>query len=157
MKILSEIKSQQLAARKARKDRVAINLLTVLLSEVERIGRDKGRETTDEEAVLGVRRMLKSNAELMGILEAQERSKKNYEAWKEAQAEKKILKSFLPTQLDKEETAFAVAEAVVNVGATSPRDMGKIMKKLKDRHGTKIDMKLASGLVQKYTFIIEPH
>jgi len=151
MSLLSEIKAQQLAARKARsqEDKVTIALLTVLLSEVERIGKDKGRETTDEEAVLGVRRMLKNNAELIGILESQERSEKSYKAWKEAKREKEILESFLPAQLNEGNTVFAIRTACTKVGATSMRDMGKIMKELKDQHGTSINMKLASDLIKK--------
>jgi len=148
MSLLSEIRSQQLAVRKARKDEITINLLTVLLGEVERIGKDKQREATDEEAILAIRRMLKSNSETISILEGFPRETRSTELMK-AKDEKIILESFLPTQLDYHETTDAVTKALISVGATSPREIGKVMKELKDKHGTSINMKLASGLVKK--------
>ena len=148
MSLLSEIKAQQLAARKARKDGIVINLLTVLLGEVERIGKDKQRETTDEEAILAIRRMLKSNSETILILEDFPRETRSTELMK-AKDEKIILESFLPTQLDEAQTLTAVMAAISTVDAISLKDMGKIMGWLKAEHGTSINMKLASDTVKE--------
>lgn len=148
MSLLSEIRSQQLAARKARKDGIAINLLTVLLGEVERIGKDKQRETTDEEAILAIRRMLKSNSETILILEDFPRETRSTELMK-AKDEKIILESFLPTQLDEAQTLTAVMAAISTVDAISLKDIGKIMGWLKAEHGTSINMKLASDTVKE--------
>lgn len=148
MSLLSEIRSQQLAARKARKDRIAINLLTVLLGEVERIGKDKQRDTTDEEAILAIRRMLKSNSETILILEDFPLETRSTELMK-AKDEKIILESFLPTQLNEAQTLTAVMAAISTVDAISLKDMGKIMGWLKAEHGTSINMKLASDIVKQ--------
>lgn len=148
MSLLSKIRSQQLAVRKARKDEIAINLLTVLLGEVERIGKDKQRDTTDEEAILAIRRMLKSNSETISILEGFPRETRSTELMK-AKDEKIILESFLPTQLNEAQTLTAVMAAISTVDAISLKDMGKIMGWLKAEHGTSINMKLASDTVKE--------
>ena len=68
-------------------------------------------------------------------------------AAKEA-AEVVVIESFLPGQLSEEETRAAIEAIKAEVGATSVKDMGRVMAVLKERHGSVIDMGKASGLVK---------
>ncbi len=64
------------------------------------------------------------------------------------QAELDVIESFLPKQLSEDETRAAIEAIKGEVGASSVKDMGKVMALLKERHGTVIDMSKASGLVK---------
>jgi uncharacterized protein YqeY len=54
-------------------------------------------------------------------------------------AEIEVIEEFLPRQLDDGEVAAAIDKAIADVGASSIRDMGKIMGKLKERHAGQMD------------------
>jgi uncharacterized protein len=47
-----------------------------------------------------------------------------------AQAESAVLENYLPPSLDQEELETMIRAAINEVGATSPADMGKVMKTL---------------------------
>ena len=64
------------------------------------------------------------------------------------QAELDVIDSFLPQQLSEDETKAAIKAIKAEVGASSVKDMGKVMAVLKERHGSVIDMSKASGLVK---------
>ena len=59
-----------------------------------------------------------------------------------------VIESFLPAQMSEAETTAAIAAIKAEVGATSVKDMGKVMAVLKERHGTTLDMSKASALVK---------
>jgi uncharacterized protein YqeY len=59
-----------------------------------------------------------------------------------------VIEEFLPSQMDEAATNAAIEEAKAAVGATSVKDMGKVMAELKARHGASLDMGLASSLVK---------
>ena len=54
----------------------------------------------------------------------------------------------MPKQMDEAEVQAAVAAAIAETGATSVRDMGKVMAALKERHAGKLDFGKASALVK---------
>ncbi|MDQ8202078.1 GatB/YqeY domain-containing protein [Pelagicoccus sp. SDUM812003] len=60
-----------------------------------------------------------------------------------------LLMALLPEKLEAEAYPKLVADAIDATGATSMRDMGKVMSKLKSDHGAALDMKLASAEVKK--------
>lgn len=59
-----------------------------------------------------------------------------------------VIESFLPAQMSEAETTAAIEAIKAEVGASSVKDMGKVMALLKERHGTTLDMSKASGLVK---------
>ena len=54
-------------------------------------------------------------------------------------AEIAVIEEFLPRQLNETEVATAIDKAIADVGASSIRDMGKTMGKLKERHAGQMD------------------
>lgn len=50
-----------------------------------------------------------------------------------------VIEEFLPQQLDAKQTDAAVAEAIAEIGATSIRDMGKVMGLLKGKYTGQMD------------------
>jgi uncharacterized protein YqeY len=59
-----------------------------------------------------------------------------------------IIGAFLPRQMSDAEAKAAVAEVIKTTGASSIRDMGKVMAALKQAHAGKMDFGKASGLVK---------
>jgi len=148
MSIAAEIKSQHLALRRAREDQIAIDLLTLLVSDIGNLAKEKRREITDEETVMVIRRLLKGITETLKFLENQERSKKNYDAWKRADYEKTILESFLPKQLSEYDLRNGIQVIITDLNP-GPKDMGKVMGEIKKRYGTSVNMQIASEIVKE--------
>ena len=64
------------------------------------------------------------------------------------EAELAVIDDFLPAQLDEAATTAAILAIKAELGATSLKDMGKVMAELKARHGQSLDMSKASALVK---------
>ncbi len=64
------------------------------------------------------------------------------------QSEIDVIETFLPQQLSEADTTAAIEAIKTEVGASSIKDMGKVMAVLKERHGTTLDMSKASALVK---------
>ena len=63
-------------------------------------------------------------------------------------AEVVVIEDFLPAQLSEADATAAIRAIVAELGATSVKDMGKVMAAVKDRHGSQLDMSKASGWVK---------
>ena len=63
-------------------------------------------------------------------------------------AELAVIEGFMPQQLSEADTNAAIAAIKTELGATSMKDMGKVIAELKARHGSQLDMGKASGLVK---------
>jgi uncharacterized protein len=64
------------------------------------------------------------------------------------QAEVEVIETFLPRQMSEDEARAAIEAIVAETGASSVRDMGRVMAALKERHAGQLDMSKASGLVK---------
>ena len=63
-------------------------------------------------------------------------------------AELAVIEGFMPTQMDEAEAMAAIRSVVAEIGATSVKDMGKVMAAVKERFAGKLDMSKASGMVK---------
>lgn len=63
-------------------------------------------------------------------------------------AEIEVIREFMPKQMSEEDAKAAIAEIVKETGATSMKDMGKIMAALKERYAGQMDFGKASGMVK---------
>jgi uncharacterized protein YqeY len=64
------------------------------------------------------------------------------------EAEIAVIERFLPAQLDEAEANAAIQSIIADTGASSMRDMGKVMAEVKTRLGTSIEPARASALVK---------
>ena len=64
------------------------------------------------------------------------------------EAELVVIEEFLPAQLGEAETRAAIDAIKAELGASSVKDMGKVMAELKARHSSELDMSKASALVK---------
>jgi uncharacterized protein YqeY len=63
-------------------------------------------------------------------------------------AEIAVIERFLPKQMSEDEAKAAIAALITETGASSMKDMGKVMALVKDRHATSIEPARASALVK---------
>lgn len=63
-------------------------------------------------------------------------------------AELAVIEGFLPKQMDENEATAAIKALVAELGASSVKDMGRVMAALKERFAGQMDMGRASGLVK---------
>lgn len=132
MTLMEQIKTQQIAARKAGDPKAS--LLTTLLGEAAMVGKNAGRETTDAEVVAVVKKFIKNVDETIAALQARN------QLFTEFAVEREVLEQFLPQQL----TEATLAE----VAKTQP-DMPTFMKHLKEKYAGQYDGKLASTVAKK--------
>ena len=133
MLLIEKIKSNQISARKAR-DAFTTTVLTTLLGEAEKIGKDAGnRKTTDEEVVAVVKKFMKNYDEFLKV--ADEETKRKIEA------EKKILSEYLPAQMSEQQIAEIIS-------ALNLKDLGSIMKHFNSNFKGQFDGKLVSTVAK---------
>jgi len=60
-----------------------------------------------------------------------------------------IVESFLPRQMSEDEIAAAAKAAIADTGAAGPRDMGRVMAALRERHAGTMDMAKAGAAVKQ--------
>ena len=65
------------------------------------------------------------------------------------QSEYDILSSFLPKQLNEEETKKICEEIISKLGANSIKDMGKVMGELKNKYSDEVDFAKAGALLKQ--------
>lgn len=59
-----------------------------------------------------------------------------------------VIREFMPKQMSEDEAKVAIAALVAELGATGPKDMGRVMAALKERFSGVMDFGKASGLVK---------
>ncbi len=107
--------------------------------------RGKGKDKADDEEVLDILgKMVKQREESSRIYIEGGRQ----ELADEEIVEISIIREFLPEQLSDEELKVIVGETIAETGATSLRDMGKVMGLLKERYRGQIDMGVAGGMIK---------
>ena len=110
-----------------KRDELRLSVLRMLKSAIQMAQIEKGRDLplTDDEVLVIVRRLIKQRneaAEMYRSGGAHDRAETELE-------EVKVLDSYQPEQLSDEEIEEIVAEISTQVGASGPKDMGKVMGK----------------------------
>ena len=132
------------------KDKTKISTYRLILSSIKdldisnRSGPNK-KETDDEDIKKLFKKMVKQRAESIEIYKKNNRN----DLLEVEQNEYDILTSFLPKQLSEEDTKKICEETISKLGATSIKDMGKVMGELKKQHADEIDFAKAGILLKQ--------
>ena len=132
------------------KDKTKISTYRLILSSIKdldisnRSGPDK-KETDDEDIKKLFKKMVKQRAESIEIYKKNNRS----DLLEIEQNEYDIISNYLPKQLSDEETKKICEETIKSVGATSMKDMGKIMGALKSKHAESLDFSKVSVILKE--------
>lgn len=122
-----------------------IRMVTAKLKDVDIAARPSGVDKVPDDQIIGMLRgMVKSRAESVVLYRQGNRP----ELAEKEEAEIAVIESFLPQQMDEASMAAAVATAVAETGASSVKDMGKVMAELRAKHGAAMDMAKAGVLVK---------
>ena len=98
----------------------------------------------DEEIVKVLRKMKKQREDSVDLYKKGNRK----ELFEAEEAEIKIIDTFLPKQLNEEETKKICKEIIESLGASSMKDMGKIMGSLKEKYSDSIDFSKVNTIVK---------
>ena len=131
------------------KDKNKISTYRLILSSIKdldivnRSGPNK-KETDDDDIKKLLKKMVKQRAESIDIYKKNNRT----DLLEVEQNEYDILTSFLPKQLNEEETKKICADVISKIEANSLKDMGKVMGELKKTHADEIDFSKAGSLIK---------
>ena len=132
------------------KDKNKISTYRLILSSIKdldiinRSGPNK-KETDDEDIKKLLKKMVKQRAESIDIYKKNNRT----DLLEIEQNEYDTLTSFLPKQLNEEETRKICSDVIAKIGANSLKDMGKVMGELKKTHADEIDFSKAGSLIKE--------
>jgi uncharacterized protein len=129
-------------------DKLALSTLRMVQAAIhdrDIVQRGAGKDQiNDDEIVTLLRKMIKQRDDSIAMYEKGGRQ----ELAEKERAEIAIIAAFLPQQMSEEEVTAACAAVITELGATSPRDMGKCMAALKERYSGKMDFQMASDKVK---------
>jgi uncharacterized protein YqeY len=122
-----------------------LRMIAAKLKDSDIAARPKGiTAIPDDEIIAMLRSMIKSRRDAVALY----RQGKREELAAKEEAEIAVIEEFLPKTLSGDALAGAIQEAVAGTGATSPKDMGKVIAALKAKHGPALDMSVASAAVK---------
>ena len=132
------------------KDKTKISTYRLILSSIKdldisnRSGPDK-KETDDEDIKKLFKKMVKQRAESIEIYKKNNRS----DLLEIEQNEYDIISKYLPKQLSEEDTKKICEETISKLGASSLKDMGKVMGELKKDYADELDFAKAGSLLKQ--------
>ena len=127
------------------KDKARLKVLRTLKSSVKQVQIDTRKDLSDDD-VVGI---------LKGELKKRKQAKELYiqgdrdDLVKNENFEMEIIQEYLPRALTEAELSAAVEEVIVSESANGMKDMGKVMKALKESLGNQADGKQLSIIVRR--------
>ena len=143
MSLQQKVQKDMIAALKAR-DQQRREALSFVASELKRVAIDKRiDELPDADAVAVLQKQLKLRQEAAD----QARSANRQDLLDQNEYEMKLISEYLPKALSAEETAALADTVIADLGATSMKDMGKVMAECANRSPA-VDKGTLSGVVK---------
>ena len=132
------------------KDKNKISTYRLILSGIKdldinnRSGPDK-KETDENDIKKLLKKMIKQRSESIEVYKKSDRN----DLLEIEQSEVNVLSEYLPQQLGEDETRKLCSEIIEKTGATSIKDMGKVMGELKKNHSDDIDFSKAGSVLKE--------
>jgi uncharacterized protein YqeY len=137
------IAEEMRAAMKAR-EQTRVSTLRMLMAAMKNTQVEKGHELDDDEVVDVIAREAKRRRESMEAFEKGGRA----ELVQKESAELAVLEAYLPAKLGDDELARLVDDAIAETGASSPKEMGQVMKALMPKVKGRADGAAVSAAVR---------
>ncbi|ATR22852.1 GatB/Yqey domain protein [Roseomonas mucosa] len=138
-----ELKASMRAGDAARTS--TLRMIMAKLKDTDIAARPSGVDKVpDEQVVAMLRGMAKSRRESVEMYRQGNRP----ELAAKEEAEIAVIEGFLPQQMDEAATTAAVEAAIVETGASSIKEMGKVMAALKAKHAATLDMAKVGPIVK---------
>jgi hypothetical protein len=126
------------------KDAPRLSALRLLLSAIKQIEVDERIEIDDAGVIAVIEKMLKQRRDSISQYEAAGRQ----DLADVEKFEVTVLQAYMPQPLSESEVDALVAQAIASSGATSVKDMGKVMAAVKPQLAGRADMGKVSGLIK---------
>ena len=122
-----------------------LRLIVSAIKDAEIAGRAKGqKEISEGDLTTILKKMIKQRNESCEVYKKAGRD----ELLKNETKEIQVISAFLPKQLGEEETKKICQEAIKSSGASSMKDMGKVMGVLKSKHADTLDFSKVSTIIK---------
>jgi len=122
-----------------------LRLIVSAIKDAEIASRSKGqKEIKDSDITSILKKMIKQRNESCEVYKKAGRT----ELLESETKEINVINTFLPKQLSEEETKKICEEVIKSVGASSMKDMGKVMGALKSKHADTLDFSKVSGIIK---------
>ena len=123
-----------------------LRLVVSAIKDAEIAGRTKGqKELSDSDITSILKKMIKQRNESCDVYKKAGRNELLESETKEIE----VISSFLPKQLSEEETKKICEDAIKSSGASSMKDMGKVMGILKSKNADTLDFSKVSSIIKK--------
>tara|TARA_B100001059_G_C17341662_1_gene336187 strand:- start:40 stop:495 length:456 start_codon:yes stop_codon:yes gene_type:complete len=123
-----------------------LRLVVSAIKDAEIANRTKGqKEMSDSDIITILKKMIKQRNESCDVYKKAGRN----ELLENETKEIKVISTFLPKQLNDEEIKKVCQEAIKSVGASSMKDMGKVMGVLKSKHAESLDFSKVSSVIKE--------
>lgn len=148
--MLREAFSERLKAAMRAKDARAVSTVRMILAALkERDVAARGAGNPNGIAEPEIQRMLQGMVKQRRESIALYRQGNRPELAQQEEAEIAVIDTFLPRQMSEDEIAAAAATAIAATGAAGPKDMGRVMAALRERHAGVLDMAKAGAAVKR--------
>lgn len=139
-KLLEDLKNSMKEKNEIRK-----NTIQMVRAAILQVEKDKGITLEDDKIIEIIAKETKKRKDSLGDYEKSGRE----DLIKQVKEEISILQEYLPKQLSKEEIKEIVKGIIEEVGATSIKDMGKVMSLAKEKIGVAADGKTINEVVKE--------
>ncbi len=143
MTLKAQISEDMKVAMRA-KDAERLGTIRLLQAAIKQREVDERIELTDADVIAVIEKMLKQRKDSIAAYESANRT----DLADVEKAEVAVLQTYLPQQLSEQEISDVLDKVVTDTGATSIKDMGKVMAAIKPLVAGKADMGKVSGLIK---------
>lgn len=127
------------------KNEIKKNAIQMVRAGILQIEKDKGIELTDEQIIELISKEVKKRKDSIADYEKGGRE----DLVIQINEEISYLEKYLPKQLTEEEITVIVKQIIAELGATTMKDMGKVMKAAKEKMGVTADGKTINKVVKE--------
>ena len=125
-------------------DKHRLGVIRLMLAAIKQREVDERIELDDVQVLATLEKMLKQRRDSVSQFDAAGRD----DLSAIERAEMVVIETYLPSKLDDAEIDALIAAAIAETGASSPRDMGKVVAAVKARAAGRADMAVVSGKIK---------
>jgi uncharacterized protein YqeY len=125
-------------------DKHRLGVIRLMLAAIKQREVDERVEQTDAMVLATLEKMLKQRRDSVSQFDAAKRE----DLAAIERAEMAVIETYLPAKLSETEIDALIEAAIADTGASSPRDMGKVVAAVKDKAAGRADMAVVSGKIK---------
>jgi uncharacterized protein YqeY len=125
-------------------DKQRLGVIRLMLAAIKQHEVDDRAEQSDAQVLATLEKMLKQRRDSVSQFEAAQRE----DLAEVERSEMAVIETYLPAKLNEDEIDALIAAAIADTGASSARDMGKVVAAVKEKAAGRADMAVVSGKIK---------